>query len=159
MGPTGAGKSTFIESLGLKGEHRISSNQLDGFTQTVSTYEVKNAKYKGNKIFLVDSPGFADPKISDMEIVTMLQDWIPTNGGFYFSCILYLTPITHIRLPGSQRQVLKTFEALTGVKAVRHITVVTTMWDCIWSDSVRRRADATFEQLRSDIWKVIFCSY
>ncbi|KAF9050476.1 hypothetical protein BJ165DRAFT_1003679 [Panaeolus papilionaceus] len=153
MGPTGAGKSTFIELLGSKDELQISSDQLDGFTQTVSTYEVKNARYKGRKIFLVDSPGFADRKISEMEIVSLLQNWIKTNGGSYFSCILYLTPITHTRLPGSQRQVLKTFEALTGVNAVRHITVVTTMWDCIWSDNARRRADATFEQLRSDIWK------
>ena len=70
----------FIELLGSKDELQISSDQLDGFTQTVSTYEVKNARYKGRKIFLVDSPGFADRKISEMEIVSMLQNWIKTNG-------------------------------------------------------------------------------
>ncbi|KAF9037954.1 hypothetical protein BJ165DRAFT_1531860 [Panaeolus papilionaceus] len=151
MGPTGSGKSSFIEVLGLKGSSKISSNGLDGCTQTISAYHLNNVTRDGDVIYLVDSPGFADSKISEMSIVTMLQRWIKDNGVFDY--IFYFTPITSIRLPGSHRQVLKTFQGLTGVTAASNITIVTTMWDNIWGERPATRAEKTYEQLRDNIWK------
>ncbi|KAF9037924.1 hypothetical protein BJ165DRAFT_414731 [Panaeolus papilionaceus] len=151
MGPTGSGKSSFIEALGLKGTSRISSNGLDGCTQTISAYHLNNVTQNRNAIYLVDSPGFADSKISEMSIVTMLQRWIKEND--YFHCIFYFTPITSVRLPGSHRQVLKTFQVLTGVRAATNITIVTTMWDNIWGERPATRAEKTYEQLQDNIWK------
>ncbi|KAF9037952.1 hypothetical protein BJ165DRAFT_1614233 [Panaeolus papilionaceus] len=151
MGPTGSGKSSFIEALGLKGTSRISSNSLDGCTQTISAYCLNNVIYGWSTIYLVDSPGFADSKISEMSIVTMLQRWIGDHSVFHR--ILYFTPITSVRLPGSQRQVLKTFQALTGVYAATEITIVTTMWDNIWGEGPAARAEKTYEQLQDNIWK------
>ncbi|KAF9037991.1 P-loop containing nucleoside triphosphate hydrolase protein [Panaeolus papilionaceus] len=158
MGPTGAGKSSFIEALGLKGTSKISSNGLDGCTQTISTYHLNNVTRDGSVIYLVDSPGFADSKISEMSIVTMLQRWLKDHGQVFFYSlvfdhILYFTPITSVRLPGSQRQVLKTFQALTGVRAAANITIVTTMWDNIWGEGPAARAEKTYEQLWNNIWK------
>ncbi|KAF9037963.1 P-loop containing nucleoside triphosphate hydrolase protein [Panaeolus papilionaceus] len=152
MGPTGSGKSSFIEALGLKGTSRISSNGLDGCTQTISSYHLNNVTWDGYVIYLVDSPGFADSKISEMSIVTMLQRWMKDNDT-YFHRILYFTPITSIRLSGSQRQVLKTFQALSGVTAARDITIVTSMWDNIWGEHATTQAEKTYEQLRDNIWK------
>ncbi|KAF9037276.1 hypothetical protein BJ165DRAFT_1559230 [Panaeolus papilionaceus] len=153
MGPTGAGKSSFIEALGLKGSSKISSNGLDGCTQAVSTYKLINVNESdGNPIYLVDSPGFADTKISELAIVSMLQKWIKDNG--VFNRILYLTPITCVRLPGTQRQVLKTFNALTGVKTVENVMIVTTMWDNIWGEHATKRAEDNYQQLQNNIWKV-----
>ncbi|KAF9043452.1 hypothetical protein BJ165DRAFT_1612472 [Panaeolus papilionaceus] len=152
MGPTGAGKSSFIEALGLKGSAKISSNGLDGCTQAVSTYKLINVTDSdGNPIYLVDSPGFANTKISEMAIVSMLQKWMKDNE--VFDRILYLTPITCVRLPGTQRQVLKTFHALTGLKTANNVTIVTTMWDNIGGEHGAKRAEANYEQLQSDIWK------
>ncbi|KAF9037261.1 hypothetical protein BJ165DRAFT_1597569 [Panaeolus papilionaceus] len=153
MGPTGAGKSSFIEALGLKGSSKISSNGLDGYTQAVSTYKLINVTDSdGDPIYLVDSPGFADTKISKMAIVSMLQKWMKDNDTV-FSCILYLTPITSTRLPGTQQQVLKTFHALTGVKTAKNVTIVTTMWDNIWAEHATKRAEDNYQQLQNDIWK------
>ncbi|KAF9034624.1 hypothetical protein BJ165DRAFT_1563356, partial [Panaeolus papilionaceus] len=115
---------------GLKGSSKISSNGLDGYTQAVSTYKLDNVTLYDNEIYLVDSPGFADTKISEMAIVAMVQNWMRAHGVL-FNCILYLTRITDYRLPGSQRQVLRTFHALTGVKIATNVTIVTTMWDNI----------------------------
>ncbi|KAF9037268.1 hypothetical protein BJ165DRAFT_1375564, partial [Panaeolus papilionaceus] len=153
MGPTGAGKSSFIEALGLKGSTKISSNGLDGCTQAVSTYKLIHVTDSdGDPIYLVDSPGFADTKISEMAIVSMLQKWMNENG-IIFHHILYLTPISSTRLPGTQRQVLKTFNALTGVKAADNVTIVTTMWDNIWGEHATKRAEDNYQQLQNDIWK------
>ncbi|KAF9034628.1 P-loop containing nucleoside triphosphate hydrolase protein, partial [Panaeolus papilionaceus] len=151
MGPTGSGKSSFIEALGLKGASKISSHSLDACTQTVSTYILNNVTRRGDPIYLVDSPGFADTKISEMAITSMLQKWIQDNG--YFNYILYLTPITQVRLPGSQRQILKTFNALTGIKSARNVMVVATMWDTIYAEHVAKRAEETYKQLQDDIWE------
>ncbi|KAF9043414.1 hypothetical protein BJ165DRAFT_242014 [Panaeolus papilionaceus] len=154
MGPTRAGKSSFIEALGLKGSAKISSNSLDGFTQGISTYKLNNVtRLSGNAIYLVDSPGFADTKISEMAIVSMLQKWMEDNNDMVFNRILYLTPITCVRLPGTQRQVLKTFNALTGVKTVENVVIVTTMWDNIWGEHATKRAEDNYQQLRNNIWK------
>ncbi|KAF9043404.1 hypothetical protein BJ165DRAFT_1529440 [Panaeolus papilionaceus] len=152
MGPTGAGKSSFIEALGLKDSLKISSNGLDGYTQAVSTYKLNNVTRNGYPIYLVDSPGFADTKISEMAILSMLQKWMKDND-VYFNRILYLTPITSTRLPGTQRQVLKTFNALTGVKTAKNVMIVTTMWDNIWGENATKRAEDNYQQLQSDIWK------
>ncbi|KAF9037231.1 hypothetical protein BJ165DRAFT_1532617 [Panaeolus papilionaceus] len=153
MGPTGAGKSSFIEALGLKGSAKISSNGLDGCTQAVSTYKLINVTDShGDPFYLVDSPGFADTKISEMAIVSMLQKWMKDNHK-YFNCILYLTPITSTRLPGTQRQVLKTFNALTGVETAKDVMIVTTMWDNIWGENATKRAEDNYQQLQNDIWK------
>ncbi|KAF9044038.1 hypothetical protein BJ165DRAFT_179400 [Panaeolus papilionaceus] len=152
MGPTGAGKSSFIEALGLNSAEKISSGRLEGFTQSVSTYRLNNIKFNGHPVYLVDSPGFADTKISEMTIVTMLQKWI-RDGGLYFNCILYLTPINCVRLPGSQRRVLETFKQLTGISTSGQITITTTMWDMIHGEQAMMRAECTFQQLENDIWK------
>ncbi|KAF9037294.1 hypothetical protein BJ165DRAFT_1597579 [Panaeolus papilionaceus] len=142
MGPTGAGKSSFIEALGLKGSLKISSNGLDGCTQAVSTYKLINATDKyGNSIYLVDSPGFADTNILEMAIVSMLQKWMKDNL------------LDSTRLPGTQRQVLKTFHVLTGVKTAQNVTIVTTMWDNIWGENATKRAEDNYQQLQNDIWK------
>ncbi|KAF9037222.1 P-loop containing nucleoside triphosphate hydrolase protein [Panaeolus papilionaceus] len=153
LGPTGAGKSTFIEVLDSKKSFKISSNQLEGFTQFISIYRLINATCGGSPIYLVDVPGFADTKISEMKIVSMLKDWMIAVWLLEVSRILYFSPVNNPRLPGSHRQVLRTVQAITGVETAESITVVSTMWDCVCNDTGRKRAESNFIQLRDEIWK------
>ncbi|KAF9034794.1 hypothetical protein BJ165DRAFT_1511648 [Panaeolus papilionaceus] len=153
LGPTGAGKSTFIEVLAPNGPLQISSNQLDGFTQSISTYRIVNVERQSEPVYLVDLPGFADTKISVMSIVSMLKEWLKVTRLSNFCRVLYFTPINNPRLPGSHRQVLRTFDALTGVAAGQSITLITTMWNTIWGDNATNRAERNFEQLRDGVWK------
>ncbi|KAF9034914.1 hypothetical protein BJ165DRAFT_1598459 [Panaeolus papilionaceus] len=154
LGPTGSGKSSFIEAVASDPSLGLSSDKLEGFTQSVSIYRIINVVLPlGSPIYLVDVPGFADTKISAMSIVSMLKDMLQTNPNLYYFHILYHTPINTPRLPGSQRQVLQTFEALTGPMSAEYITVVSTMWDSIWNENTRRRAEGNFSQLCKEIWK------
>ncbi|KAF9037165.1 hypothetical protein BJ165DRAFT_1532552 [Panaeolus papilionaceus] len=153
LGPTGAGKSTFIETLDSNKSLKISSNQLEGFTQSISLYRLINVKRGLYPVYLIDVPGFADTKISEMKIVLILKDWMKAVELNYIFRVLYLTSVNNPRLPGSHRQVLRTFQALTGVNTGKSITVVTTMWNCVWNETGRKRAESNFNQLQADIWK------
>ncbi|KAF9034846.1 hypothetical protein BJ165DRAFT_666907 [Panaeolus papilionaceus] len=153
LGPTGSGKSSFIEAVTSNPSLGLSSDKLEGFTQSVSIYRIINVVSQyGSAIYLVDVPGFADSRISAMSIVSMLKDMIQANPTLSHFQILYHTPINNPRLPGSQRQVLRTFKAFTGPQSAESITVVSTMWDSIWNESTRRRAEGNFNQLCEEIW-------
>ncbi|PPR07559.1 hypothetical protein CVT24_008755 [Panaeolus cyanescens] len=153
MGPTGAGKSRFIESLAGDRSLGISKNQLEGFTQEVSAFELVNITYRGFPICVVDTPGFSDPKISGMEIVRKVEGWMKANGRDTINRILYLTPITDKRVPGSKRRMLHMFKLLAGPQAAANMSLVTTMWNSIWEDSQMDTAESHLRQLRDDIWK------
>ncbi|KAF9044915.1 hypothetical protein BJ165DRAFT_1404194 [Panaeolus papilionaceus] len=156
LGPTGAGKSTFIESLAPKGSLGISSHQLEGFTQSISLYHIKNMFSSPSiPIYLVDVPGFGDTKLSEMRIVTMIKEWKARTGmqrtklrpNFVLhTCELY-------PLPGSQRRMLKTFQSLTGIRSAQNVVIVSTMWDILWGESSTRRAHRNFKQLEDEIWQ------
>ncbi|KAF9030651.1 hypothetical protein BJ165DRAFT_1535638 [Panaeolus papilionaceus] len=158
LGPTGAGKSTFIEAFSMDGVLRISSNQLEGFTQSIGTYELENVTTPRSEdasglIYLVDVPGFADTKLSETSIVSMLRQWMKVSPSGHLGHILYLIPIHNARMSGSHRQVLRTVQAMTGSHSADFITIVTTMWDNLWGNEATTRAESIFNQLQDDIWK------
>ncbi|KAF9044906.1 P-loop containing nucleoside triphosphate hydrolase protein [Panaeolus papilionaceus] len=157
LGPTGSGKSSFIEALAPKGSLQISSHLLEGCTQSISVYVVDNVtsvSYRGEQIFIVDVPGFGDTKISEMSIVVMIKKFMRDMDITNLGRILYFTPINIVRLPGSQRRMLKTFQDITGFETEKNIMIVTTMWDLLSGESSMQRAQRNFEQLRDVVWKV-----
>ncbi|KAF9031044.1 hypothetical protein BJ165DRAFT_1599329 [Panaeolus papilionaceus] len=148
MGPTGAGKSTNLA---------ISSNQLAGYTQRVTAYKLVNIAWKqsARAIYLVDTPGFSDSKISEMEVVDILRDWLKENCSSINYRILFLTPIAVTRLPGSRQRTIKMLKELLGVRTYT-ITVVTTMWNTLHSERTRSQAEQNFERLKAGVFKGFF---
>ncbi|KAF9033830.1 hypothetical protein BJ165DRAFT_1598679 [Panaeolus papilionaceus] len=72
-GPTGAGKSCFIQALaGDSQDLGISKDQLAGVTQTAAAYKVVNVllqdEEKDRPIYVIDTPGFSDPQISSLGV-------------------------------------------------------------------------------------------
>ncbi|KAF9032046.1 hypothetical protein BJ165DRAFT_1616416 [Panaeolus papilionaceus] len=159
MGPTGAGKSTFIEALAGPSQNlAISSNQLTGFTQHITPYKLVNVKWgflSAYEIYLVDTPGFSDSRISEIEVMEMLRDWLEGNSSAVYWIILFLTPITMVRLPGSRRRTIKMLQESLGGKTFS-VNIITTMWDTIHSEQAHNRAENTFEQLRDQVFKEFF---
>ncbi|PPR07916.1 hypothetical protein CVT24_000654 [Panaeolus cyanescens] len=87
VGPTGSGKSSFIEALADNKSLGISKDQLEGFTQNVTAYHVENMMVKWRQgrgrwtqpdspVCFLDTPGFSDTKISEMEVMDQLSTLI-----------------------------------------------------------------------------------
>ncbi|KAF9042488.1 hypothetical protein BJ165DRAFT_1487371 [Panaeolus papilionaceus] len=162
-GPTGAGKSSFIEALAGR-TLGISKDQLDGYTQTIAGYELVNARnqYSG-PVYIIDTPGFSDSKISELEIIEMIKRWMKNHSIRYIDQVLYLCPVTDVRLPGSKRRVMEMLKSLTragrqlngegGYDNEGAVTLITTMWDMVWNDRVKERADQNYIQLKEQFWK------
>ncbi|KAF9042448.1 P-loop containing nucleoside triphosphate hydrolase protein, partial [Panaeolus papilionaceus] len=157
LGPTGAGKSSFIEALAGEGQSLgISKDQLAGFTQEVTAYQVKNAMVQGYKdtrtLYLIDAPGFSDSKMSELEIITKVKQWMKDKGIGRVDGVLYLSPITDTRAPGSKRRTIKMIQLLLDDHGFQHLNIVTTMWDRLSNPQAKKRAETNFAQLDDDIW-------
>ncbi|KAF9042282.1 hypothetical protein BJ165DRAFT_262484 [Panaeolus papilionaceus] len=170
MGPTGAGKSAFIEALSGSNSLGISRDQLDSYTQDIATYELNitwedpgtdasstEPDNRSERVYILDSPGFSDSELSELEIITMVNKWMKAHRCEYIDCILYLCPITDTRLPGSKRRTMKMVKRLSGfgegLEEPGTMMVVTTMWNRIWNERTKMAAEERFAQLRDDIWK------
>ncbi|KAF9042376.1 hypothetical protein BJ165DRAFT_1595611 [Panaeolus papilionaceus] len=131
MGPTGAGKSRFIEVLARNDALEISRDQLDSVTQVITTYELTHMElWEGpgtsgrrhsaddGRVYILDTPGFSDSQISELEIIEMVKGWMKAQN----------------KKPGS-------------------MTVITTMWDRLWNERTKAAAEERFTQLRDHVWK------
>ncbi|KAF9054850.1 hypothetical protein BJ165DRAFT_1523324 [Panaeolus papilionaceus] len=156
MGPTGAGKSSFIEALASDSQSlSISKNQLSGYTQNITAYRLVNVSQMMDSlycpVYLVDTPGFSDPKISEVEIISMVIQWLKEIGRYTVGRVLFLTPITETRLSGTRRRTIEMLKALLTPHAdIGATIVVTTMWDTLYNERTRARAESNFLQLTDE---------
>ncbi|KAF9033127.1 hypothetical protein BJ165DRAFT_1515769 [Panaeolus papilionaceus] len=165
VGPTGSGKSSFIEALNSKSPGPslgIAKNQLEGVTQEVTTYQLKGVlagvSTFDTPIYIVDTPGFSDPKLSEMHVVSDIQGWSKASNSDLLRVrrrALYVHPITDIRLPNSRRRCYTMFlKMCTELNLVGQPTLVTSMWDQIAEGSNgERNAEARFKMLEAH-WKL-----
>lgn len=54
----------------------LSKNQLEGVTQEITAFKIIGLQRVWSDIYLIDVPGFADRKISEMRIVDMIRNWV-----------------------------------------------------------------------------------
>ncbi|KAF7771738.1 hypothetical protein Agabi119p4_6049 [Agaricus bisporus var. burnettii] len=128
MGPTGAGKSYFIDLLtGQKGKRAGSS--LKSVTSQIQATRVRHQGYD-DRIVLVDTPGFDDTTRSDMEILQIISEWMQKTYSkkVKLSGLIYLHRITDNRMAGSPHKNLRMFGELCGDVAMTQVRLVSTMW-------------------------------
>lgn len=96
-------------------------------TTEVSSYPLV---LKGHEVFLIDSPGFDDDKLSSDDVLQKIADFI--NGvhslGWRIGGIIYLHDITRERMGSSGEMNVRLLERLTGEDNWNNITLVTTKW-------------------------------
>ncbi|KAJ3513210.1 hypothetical protein NLJ89_g3074 [Agrocybe chaxingu] len=153
MGPTGAGKSNLIDTLA---NHTVqwAGSQLKSVTQEVRTLRLPNPVDGRNTLVLVDTPGFDDTTRSDMEILTMIADWLQKTykGGVKLAGIIYVHRITDNRMGGTPHRNLRMFGELCGENAAGRVALVTTMWDKLKEMKV---GEARENELRANYWKMM----
>ncbi|PPQ73644.1 hypothetical protein CVT24_007630 [Panaeolus cyanescens] len=161
-GPTGAGKSTFIEALAGDSSLNISKDQLESCTQGIQSYQAVDVQFTVESdleldvdIYILDTPGFSDTQKSELEIVDMINHWMKSRKCQYIDLIFYFSPITDIRLSGSKRRTVEMLKLLGKISGEEPsaMYVVTTMWDRIWTERAREAAEVRYTQLRDEVWK------
>jgi len=154
MGPTGSGKSNIIDTLaGQPG--RRSGSRLESCTTEVRAIRLYNHRVHGDRLVLVDTPGFDDTNKSDLEILQMVSNWLQKiyEKDIKLAGIIYLHRITDNRMAGTPHRNLRMFGELCGDQAVKKVVLVTTMWDKIQRDpgtGVRRE-----NELFENYWKTM----
>jgi len=161
MGPTGAGKSNIIDALTNQPGRRAGSS-LESRTTKVCAVRLINHPVHGDRLVLVDTPGFGDEK-SDMQILEMISKWLQDvyEKDIRLAGIIYLHRITDNRMAGSPNRNLSMFGELCGDtpgKAMKKVVFVTTMWDqslASASDEQRKILDKREEDLKDNYWKTM----
>ncbi|XEU99872.1 hypothetical protein FSHL1_005159 [Fusarium sambucinum] len=125
MGLTGAGKSTFISNC--TGHSVIVGHELYSCTNSIGVFQYTS---HGQRIFLIDTPGFNDTTRSDIDTLEILATYLGASyaNGVRISGIITLYPITNNRMAGSNLRSLIILKAISGFTLNNHLAIVTTMW-------------------------------
>ncbi|KAG8849244.1 hypothetical protein FS842_001075 [Serendipita sp. 407] len=148
MGPTGVGKTTFINCVANRGDRGV-GHGIESCTPEVSLVNVEHTVH-GRKVVLVDTPGFDDTYKSDTEILTMIASFLVKTytNNLKLDTILYLHRIIDTRMTGSLLKNLKLFVSLCGVQSMPTVTIVTTMW----SNANAERGEDREQELKEKMW-------
>lgn len=80
-------------------------------------------------MILVDTPGFNDTNRSDTDILTALVEWMKDSyKERQLSGIIYLHPISDVRMTGSSLQNIRMFRKLCGDDNLENVILATTKW-------------------------------
>lgn len=123
MGVTGVGKSTFIE-------HATGEKVVIGHGQESCTSEVCSFQIPGTNVWLVDTPGFDDTFKADATILDNIDKCLADlfNQKHKIAGVIYIHPITEVRMKGSAMKNLSMFRKVVGKDNMSSCCLVTTKW-------------------------------
>ncbi|TDL22515.1 hypothetical protein BD410DRAFT_748191 [Rickenella mellea] len=125
MGPTGAGKTSFINAV-TQSQYTTSS----GLRSSTNSLQESTLILHGETITLVDTPGFDDTRdLSDMAILEMIGRSMTQEGNDVVG-ILYLHRISDNKIGGTATRQFRFLQAICG-DAFWRIILVTTMGDSL----------------------------
>ncbi|KAF8557842.1 hypothetical protein OG21DRAFT_1406255 [Imleria badia] len=150
MGLTGSGKSSFINKAAGKTVVEVVE---DLRSQTRAVQSVRCLHPDGcRNIVLVDTPGFDDTNLSDVQILRIIAHWLKDTyrNNVKLTGLLYLHRISDVRFAGTPLRNLAVFKDLCGDGNLKNIVLVTTMWDEVKDQAVGSQRE---DELLSDFWK------
>ncbi|KAF8055862.1 P-loop containing nucleoside triphosphate hydrolase protein [Lyophyllum atratum] len=150
LGPTGAGKSTFINTF-FGDPLAVVGNDLESKTKNVRHFCFLHPDFPGRRIMLVDTPGFDDTYLTDGEILRRIAIWLARSYNYKMKLagLIYLHRITDNRMSGSAMQNVEMFKKLCGKDASKKVVLVTTMWDEVSEATGAQRE----RQIKDKFWK------
>ncbi len=146
MGVTGSGKSTFIKTCtgkNVRVGHNLEScksprKTYHGLHLSISpgTTDVEDVWFMwdaSTKVHLIDTPGFDDTNLSDVQVLQNIAHWLTLSfrNGVKLNGIIYLHRITDPRMTGSIRRNLLMFKKLCGENSYPSVILATTWWSKI----------------------------
>ncbi|TEB22470.1 hypothetical protein FA13DRAFT_1757292 [Coprinellus micaceus] len=125
MGPSGAGKTSFINLA--SDSHLPVSSGLGSCTSDISISEP--FVVEGQRVRLIDTPGFDDSYKSEGGVLTIVADFLAKEQGRRIRSILYLHRISDVRMTAAAKKNLQMFQRMVGASAFPNIIFVTTRWN------------------------------
>jgi hypothetical protein len=167
MGPTGSGKSSFIKVITGRQDIKVGHTLLSGtvssphtLSRVISLRSIETDCIQScdviislTAITLIDTPGFDDSSVSDLEILWTLSKWLKEHceEGQLLTGIIYLHPITKTRVEGSTLRALTIMKKLCGDDNLKNIILVTTFWNEVTDEVAVKREK---ELISTDnLWK------
>ncbi|KAF9044015.1 hypothetical protein BJ165DRAFT_1594709 [Panaeolus papilionaceus] len=150
LGPTGSGKSSFVEALSPDQQLLISKDQLDAVTQNVSLYSVANLKHSNRPVVIMDTPGFLDGRISESAILGMnsqMLDALRASTRSVTVSVFYFQPISYIRIGGAKRDCIKLLIQYIQKLGLTRCAVLSTMWNHMKTPRHLGNANLRFDEL------------
>lgn len=146
MGITGVGKTYFISKA--TGQDLALGNSLESSTTKIQQYKIRS---EDRNIILLDTPGFDDGQRQDIDILEEFVRYLNrlSADGLSLAGIIYLHRITDNRMLGSAQRNIRLLDAMCGDDFLKHVILVTTMWDCTEESIAFAREDT----LRNNYWK------
>jgi len=126
MGPTGSGKSTFI--------NLISGSNLgvgEGLRSCTNKVQATEPFYlDGRRVVLIDTPGFDDTSLSDTDVLNMMASFLANSyeQNKTLAGVLYFHRISDFKMTGISRRNFGMFRKLCGDDALQNVVIVTNMW-------------------------------
>jgi hypothetical protein len=108
----------------------------------------------GQKIYLVDTPGFDDDYRSDSEILREVATWLnhAHKSKLKLSGIIYLQRITDVRIGGSGIRNIKMFKKLCGDDGLGSVVLATTFWNYFPDKQQAKDRESQFME-KDNLWK------
>ena len=86
---------------------------------------------EGLQVHLIDTPGFDDTNRSDSDVLKDLAYWLGISNEKkknQLTGLIYLHPITHVRMASTPFKNLRTFRKMVGSGSMASVALVSTMW-------------------------------
>ncbi|KAI0859097.1 hypothetical protein F4860DRAFT_526479 [Xylaria cubensis] len=150
MGPIGSGKSSFVEAAREPGYDAKISHKADSCTHECTEYPTKYSSGR-NKIFLIDTPGFEDPRTTNAEILGKIANHI--NEGTQcnssgcdkassvsepISGLIYLHRCTDTRFDGDLKVNFEIMKAMCGPEFYSRVVICSTFWNQTLKDRLQK---------------------
>ncbi|KAF5384433.1 hypothetical protein D9615_003461 [Tricholomella constricta] len=140
MGPTGSGKSTFINTLIGQVVASV-GHDVESHTAHIQYFAFTHPNYPNRRIVVLDTPGFDDTNVDDHEILRRVAVWLARSyeDGMRLAGVIYLHEITQARMLGTARTNLDMFYKMCGKDAIKNVIIATTKWSDVPNEVGERR--------------------
>lgn len=170
MGPTGAGKSTFINMIAGEDQAKVGptmeseTTELKPIIIDVQKMGLNRELPRGKRLILLDTPGFDDTAGHEAVILRRIAIWLARsykNPQQSLGGIIHLHDITQVKMITSLKRSLEVFSRLCGDSAYPRIALGTTKWPPSESPvgpqathrSPREQAEIRFNELEENYWQ------
>ncbi|KAF9004205.1 P-loop containing nucleoside triphosphate hydrolase protein [Cyathus striatus] len=152
MGPTGVGKSTFINSLFGEDVTTV-GHELRSCTSNLKHIVRPLPTDPARRLVIVDTPGFNNTYEDEEEVLKRVSVWLAASymADMKLCGIIYLYEISQCRMLGATRKNIQMFRRLCGEEALSSVVLGTTKWSEV-SDDIR---NSRLLQIKQNFWKEI----